>query len=427
MVNDVLPELQKVNTDVFINLRDRTEHIIVSANRGDMHSRTIRFHFTHEGELYELPEGTVARFLGTRPDGAGIIEELPCTVSGNQVLYEMTPYVLNIPGDVRAKIELRNDETEQILTTVSFLIHIPPDPFDENTIIQTDEFSVLNQLITTIEKAVEDVNEALVQVEQTVEEANQAIQVIYDTNEKMQVVISDAQTVIGDMEQKLLETDEKVGKWQTDIETAITNAEQAVADTISKAEQAFEETIEDANQAFTDTLSQAQTDINSMISDAEQSVSDLISQVETAISQAGEAADQANQAAADADQATSAANQATAAAASATEQAEEATERAIAAARAAEEAAAKELPIATTTILGAVKAGEQIAVAEDGTMSIASVPFEALPEETKLYSPFIIQAEEPPGDPKRAWINSATHVMSYYDGTAWVKLASIWS
>ena len=60
-------------------------------------------------------------------------------------------------------------------------------------------------------------------------------------------------------------------------------------------------------------------------------------------------------------------------------------------------------------------------------MSIASVPFEALPEETKLYSPFIIQAEEPPGDPKRAWINSATHVMSYYDGTAWVKLASIWS
>ena len=383
MVNDVLPELQKVNTDVFINLRDRTEHIIVSANRGDMHSRTIRFHFTHEGELYELPEGTVARFLGTRPDGAGIIEELPCTVSGNQVLYEMTPYVLNIPGDVRAKIELRNDETEQILTTVSFLIHIPPDPFDENTIIQTDEFSVLNQLITTIEKAVEDVNEALVQVEQTVEEANQAIQVIYDTNEKMQVVISDAQTVIGDMEQKLLETDEKVCKRQTDI--------------------------------------------NSMISDAEQSVSDLISQVETAISQAGEAADQANQAAADADQATSAANQATAAAASATEQAEEATERAIAAARAAEEAAAKELPIATTTILGAVKAGEQIAVAEDGTMSIASVPFEALPEETKLYSPFIIQAEEPPGDPKRAWINSATHVMSYYDGTAWVKLASIWS
>ena len=351
MVNDVLPELQKVNTDVFINLRDRTEHIIVSANRGDMHSRTIRFHFTHEGELYELPEGTVARFLGTRPDGAGIIEELPCTVSGNQVLYEMTPYVLNIPGDVRAKIELRNDETEQILTTVSFLIHIPPDPFDENTIIQTDEFSVLNQLITTIEKAVEDVNEALVQVEQTVEEANQAIQVIYDTNEKMQVVISDAQTVIGDMEQKLLETDEKVGKWQTDIETAI--------------------------------------------------------------SQAGEAADQANQA--------------TAAAASATEQAEEATERAIAAARAAEEAAAKELPIATTTILGAVKAGEQIAVAEDGTMSIASVPFEALPEETKLYSPFIIQAEEPPGDPKRAWINSTTHVMYYYDCTAWVKLASIWS
>ena len=136
-----------------------------------------------------------------------------------------------------------------------------------------------------------------------------------------------------------------------------------------------------------------------MLSQAEQDVSGLVSQVEAAISQAGEAANQANQA----------------------------TERAIAAAKAAEEAAARQLPIATDTTIGAVKASEQVAVAEDGTMSILSVPFEALPEETRTYSPFLIQAEEPPGDPGKAWINSVTHVMSYYDGTAWVKLASIWS
>jgi len=321
-VKVVLPELQKINTDVFINLRDRTENIIISANRGDAHSRTIRFNFIYEDELYEIPEGIIARFMGTRPDGCAIIEEEPCIIEGNQVLYEMTPYILNISGDVRAKIELRNEETEQILTTVAFTIHIPKDPFDENAIIKTDEFSILNALIEKVEEALENVDEALVQVEDKIQEADEAIQEIHTTNEQMKEVITEANTVIDSMNDKLQEADTVIDE----MGEKLIEADNKIAE-----------------------LDDLHDDINVAIKNAET--------------------------------ATTAANKATEDSNAAAERADDAAQRANAAAKAAEDIVTNGIPVATTTILGGVKASEQIHVAEDGTMSILSVPKEALPED----------------------------------------------
>lgn len=168
-----MQELKNLNTHVILNLAEQNENVIVSANRGDQKSRDLMFTFVFNDEIYNIPPGVVAEIRGSRPDGSAILEE--CIVEGNNVLYTMTPYVLNISGDIRAKIVLRNVETEQILSSVAFTIHIPCDPFDENAIIKTDEFSLLEKLIQRVESAAIKAEEALEKVEDAIWEVEDAI------------------------------------------------------------------------------------------------------------------------------------------------------------------------------------------------------------------------------------------------------------
>lgn len=167
-------ELEKLNTHVILDLAEQTENVIVSANRGDQHSRNILFSFVFDGEEYPIPSGVTAEIRGTRPDGLGIWEE--CKVEGNGVLYTMTPYVLNVSGDVRAKVVLinKNSDPEQILSSIGFTIHIPVDPFDENSILKTDEYSVLQNLVKQVEIAVDKAEEAREMAEELNEKVNAA-------------------------------------------------------------------------------------------------------------------------------------------------------------------------------------------------------------------------------------------------------------
>ena len=164
--------LKNINTQVVLNLSRYNENVVVSANRGDLNSRTIVFSFVDDYGDYILPEGIVAKIKGTRPDGAAIYEN--CTIDGNNVIYEITPYVLSVSGNVKAKISLETSDASQILSTVAFTIHISKDPYSEDAIIMTDEFSALNELIKKMDEGLEEIR-AIKDMANTVSENTQTV------------------------------------------------------------------------------------------------------------------------------------------------------------------------------------------------------------------------------------------------------------
>lgn len=271
-------DLSKVNTHIMLDLYEQTDNTIISANRGDQHSRTVVFSFVYDGNVYDLPEGATARIMGHRPDGSAIFED--CIVDGNQVIYEITPYVLNVSGDVHAKISLTDITGEQVLTTISFTIHIPPDPFDENAVIDTDEFSALTELIKEVQTGLVKLDEGLTKLDEGLTELNDGLDRVDETtkvvndlkeentalNKELKDTISEAEGTIDAANGKISEMTEL----QSDMETLKTETETAKANAITATEAANKAT-ESADKATTNA-----NDATTRANDAAQAVEDLI-------------------------------------------------------------------------------------------------------------------------------------------------------
>ena len=197
-------------------------------------------------------------------------------------------------------------------------------------------------------------------------------------------------------EQEAHASEAEVKRIEAELRSVVQAANQAIANT-NKAIQAADGVAAEA-RAAAQQASNAATTATNAAAQAAQTASDAAAQaVQTAETAAQNAADLAGEAKREAEEATATANQAAedaqealsganaaiaqmtpvreaaetaaAAAETATANAESATEAALAAAKRAEDAAGKNLPLATTTTHGVVKIGENLTITEDGTLS----------------------------------------------------------
>ncbi len=136
--------------NITLDLTKRTVFQYVSAKQGDDGSRFVKITLTDNGVVYKPPADTAANFRAQKPDDTMVLN--PAIVDGDgTVTVELTQQTLAVVGDVLADIVLSNSRNE-ILSTVSFLIHVEPAPYGTKVDSQ-NEFLVFSGYVEKAEQA----------------------------------------------------------------------------------------------------------------------------------------------------------------------------------------------------------------------------------------------------------------------------------
>ena len=140
-------------------------HNVINARQNDRLTRDINITITNNGQEYELPETAFVYLRGKRTDGKPIFYNVEITDRKKGLLHaELHNYVLCCPGRFRLDVGVYNriqdeseiqkenktpNEEEEIASTDSFILYIPEEVFDEVDVVETDEGSILAQLINS--------------------------------------------------------------------------------------------------------------------------------------------------------------------------------------------------------------------------------------------------------------------------------------
>ncbi len=151
--------LNKIHTRLKVDLYCPSQFTVVNTQQGDENSRIIEVELLDNGTPYVIPEQVTISLQGARPDGFSILEA--CQHEGNIITCELSNYVLAVEGKCSVKIVLM--DSDMVLSSVPFSILVGKNPFDENSVIATPQFSILTQAINAANEALEkatQINEA---------------------------------------------------------------------------------------------------------------------------------------------------------------------------------------------------------------------------------------------------------------------------
>ena len=91
-----------------------------------------------------------------KPDGKAIFDEATIIEDG-RVLVKLTDQIVAVSGCAEMDLQIQNGEN--VISTNIIHLDILSTPYPNSTIISTDEFDVLNQVITESKKINEELNE----------------------------------------------------------------------------------------------------------------------------------------------------------------------------------------------------------------------------------------------------------------------------
>ncbi len=140
--------IDKLITEISIDLYGETKFYQVSAKQGDKASRQIHVTLLNNGVIYEIPENARLIVNVKKPDGHFCFNE--CTKSGNKIVIDMTNQMLAAAGTAFADVNVETADRSQILSSASFTIEIEQSMRNENAIMSSNE-------MTLIEKWLQDV------------------------------------------------------------------------------------------------------------------------------------------------------------------------------------------------------------------------------------------------------------------------------
>jgi hypothetical protein len=148
----------------------------------DSNTRWIRATVYANGELYPLTTDQIITFNARKPDTHGI--DNPAGIdSEGRIVYEITEQTTNYPGTFKAEFRVYDTKVVSGVTVTkrktpfTFKIHVTKSALSDKTIISTDEFKTLTDLIGTVGDIVTDGNEmisSLTTLKNELEEAEEA-------------------------------------------------------------------------------------------------------------------------------------------------------------------------------------------------------------------------------------------------------------
>ena len=129
-----------------IDFYSPTAYEIIKAQQGDNNSRIIEFVLYNHGKPYTISNNISATMEGHRGDNSSFAPK-DCTVTNNIISVTLDSDVLCEAGTVEAKIVMY--DTDSILSTIPFKIHVQKNPFDKSK-IEKEKSSIMDWVISKI-------------------------------------------------------------------------------------------------------------------------------------------------------------------------------------------------------------------------------------------------------------------------------------
>ncbi|MBO4452660.1 MAG: BppU family phage baseplate upper protein, partial [Clostridia bacterium] len=140
-----------ITLDIDPGYRKFAQHI--SAKQLDDAARTVTVSLEERGRAFVLPEGASAVLRGLKPDGTGVL--LGGVASGgNTVTFTLTENLLAASGEIAAEVAVYGPG-EPVISTEIFYISVTRSLINDASVISTDEYSYLHELIESATLAVQ--------------------------------------------------------------------------------------------------------------------------------------------------------------------------------------------------------------------------------------------------------------------------------
>ncbi|MDF2820176.1 MAG: hypothetical protein K0R15_617 [Clostridiales bacterium] len=162
--------MQIVNNKIVWDLEDDPHYIdidfhglkqfsTVYSKQYDENVRWIVGTVFKDGQEFIIPEGYVATFACTKPDGRGI--DNACQIIDNKIVYKITLQTTIVAGNFDAEFRLAKSATEtKAISSPKFRMQIDKSALLDETIMSTDEVNILTSLIASAGDAIADANDA---------------------------------------------------------------------------------------------------------------------------------------------------------------------------------------------------------------------------------------------------------------------------
>ncbi len=150
--------LKQLTTYINIEMSGETKKYVISAKQGDKATRFIVAKLLNNGEPYQIPSGAQAVVNIKKPDGKHVYNE--CEYKDADVTIELTNQALAAAGTGICDIEIRSNDSSQVVSSASFEIEIEKSMRSEDAIESSNEFTTLEKKLQKINGAIETINKA---------------------------------------------------------------------------------------------------------------------------------------------------------------------------------------------------------------------------------------------------------------------------
>lgn len=159
-----MEKLNKLITNIQLEMTGDTNRYLASAKQGDKATRYIIAKLLNNGDPYVIPDGARACVNIEKPDGKFIYNT--CEYSGSDVTIELTNQILAACGTAFCDVEIRSSDDSQVITSASFTIEIEKSQRNENAILSSNELTELEDRIAGHIKNIDSTDAAVKKAEE---------------------------------------------------------------------------------------------------------------------------------------------------------------------------------------------------------------------------------------------------------------------
>lgn len=128
---------------ITLDLQEAHSDVLLNVNRGDT-NRILYISLTDGGHPYQISKDCCAVFTAVKPDGKKVFND--CEISGNEIVYTLTPQTVVAEGVCQCEIKLYGSN-DHLLTSSRFDLVINETVFDEAGIESSDETDALTRRV----------------------------------------------------------------------------------------------------------------------------------------------------------------------------------------------------------------------------------------------------------------------------------------
>lgn len=228
----------QVTKSIKIDLVEKGVQPIVYAKQNDSQTRFIAASLFAAGNPFAVPDGVVAMFRASKPDGTACFYDSnetgtpAITIEGNLVTVELAEQVLTAPGNVQAEINFYTAGGEK-LTSFSFAIQVEKSVLTDQEIVSRDYYNVLTAQIKAAQDAAQSAQNSAGQADQALQEVEQLANTVSGTIQQAgQAQVSNIQQA----GQTQVDAVQQAGAQQTAAAAAEADRAQGYAESINPAQ-----------------------------------------------------------------------------------------------------------------------------------------------------------------------------------------------